>query len=135
MEKIVWSDEYSVGVQVLDDQHKKIIRIVNKLIENSHELVNSVTVADALDEMTKYASYHFKTEEQLMEENGYSGYEQQRAQHKAFKIKLVQLCSATTLQVGEVPDILLNYLGEWWVQHILQEDMEYRSFFSENGIT
>lgn len=135
MEKIVWSDEFSVGVRVLDDQHKTLIHIVNKLIENPHELVDSMIISDALDEMTKYASQHFQLEEQLMEENGYPGFEQQKAQHKAFKTKLVRLCSAIRQHEQEVPDILLNYLHEWWLHHILQEDMEYRSFFSEKGIS
>ncbi len=135
MEKIVWSDEYSVGVRVLDDQHKQIIRTINKLIEQSHVAVDFITVSDALDEMTKYASQHFQLEERLLEENGYPGLEQHKAEHKAFRTKIVEFCLSTMDHEDEVPDTLLKYLREWLLHHILQEDMKYRSFFSGKGIS
>ena len=135
MERIAWSDQFSVGVRALDDQHKKILSIINKLIENSHEAVDSELISNSLGEMGEYATQHFRLEEQMMEENGYPGLEQQKAQHEAFKTKLVELCCATLQYKGEVPEILLKYLCDWWYHHILHEDMEYRSFFSEKGIS
>ena len=135
MEKIVWSDELSVGVKVLDDQHKQIIRTINKLIEKPHAAVDSITVSDALDEIRKYASQHFQLEEQLLEENGYPGLEQHKAEHKTFRLKTVELCFAAMNHEDEVPDTLLKYLREWLLHHILQEDMKYRSFFSGKGIS
>jgi hemerythrin len=33
-----------------------------------------------------------------------------------------------------VPEELLSYLGEWWMGHILNEDMKYKSHFEEKGV-
>lgn len=135
MEKLVWTEKCSVGVKILDNQHKQIIRSINKLIEHPNEPVDSETISDVLNEITEFASKHFRTEEKLLEEHGYPGLEDQKKEHREFRFKVVQFCSATTEHVDAVPDILLNYLSEWWCAHIHDEDMLYKSFLNEKGIS
>jgi hemerythrin len=48
--------------------------------------------------------------------------------------KIVRFSTATTLGVDQIPEFLPEYLGNWWVHHILQDDMVYRSFFKDKGI-
>ena len=134
MDKIEWSEEFSVGVRLLDEQHKKLIRMVNRLIDAHGAAVNSEAVSEALTEMTQYARSHFKDEEQLMLDHGYPEYASQKEQHKAFVKRTVSLCTATSARVEDVPRKTVAYLRDWWTHHILREDMEYRSFFEEKGV-
>ena len=60
MEKIAWDESFSVGVRVLDAQHKQIVIMVNTLIEMNEAKVNSEIISDTLTKMTKYASDHLK---------------------------------------------------------------------------
>src|SRR3989337_68690 len=66
MEKITWDESFSVGVRVLDAQHKQIVTMVNTLIEMNEAKVDSEIISDTLTKMTKYASDHFEREEQYM---------------------------------------------------------------------
>ncbi|MFN3533222.1 MAG: hemerythrin domain-containing protein, partial [Candidatus Brocadia sp.] len=66
MEKIVWSENFSVGVRVLDDQHKQIVTLINILIEMSDAKIDSEIISDTLTKMTQYAINHFSKEEEYM---------------------------------------------------------------------
>ncbi len=129
-----WSSEFSVGVEKLDDQHKKMIRTINKLIENPDSSVDSEVVSEVLNELRQYACEHFELEETILEEIGYPDLECHKAEHKAFREKLVAVCSATTVHINDVPSILFNFLNDWLVNHILQDDMKYRSFLIDKNI-
>ncbi|NQV35335.1 MAG: hemerythrin family protein [Phycisphaeraceae bacterium] len=134
MEPIIWTENYSVGVALFDEQHKSLVGILNKMIEDPTVTTGSETVSDVLTEMTQYALSHFRSEEDLMNEHGYPHLEQHRKQHRTFENKVVTLCSATGERIEDVPQVLLEYLQKWLTQHILCEDMEYKAFFREKGV-
>jgi hemerythrin len=73
MEKIAWKQEYSVGVERLDQQHQRIISVINKLIAKPRVFGTSATIAEVLSELNSYVSEHFLLEEQLLAENNYPG--------------------------------------------------------------
>jgi hemerythrin-like metal-binding protein len=131
MEPIVWSENFSVGVQLFDEQHKRLIMMLNKMIKHPTVPTRSETVSEILTDMTLYSLEHFKAEEDLMIKHGYPQFEQHKSQHQSFRIKVTELCMATTHDIEAVPQVLLEYLGQWWVQHILHEDMDYKQFFEE----
>ena len=131
MEQITWTEDFSVGVVKLDEQHKKLIKMINQLIAEPWTDTKSETVSNLLSEMTNYAQVHFTTEEELMRQYIYPQLEEQIAQHRAFKKKTVDFCTATMLNVGIVPETMLNYLSDWLVNHILSCDMAYKPFFRE----
>ena len=135
MEPIQWSEEFSVGVRELDQQHQQLIKMLNLLISTQGTTnTKSETVSDTLMAMTRYAQAHFKAEESLMEVHGFPGLEEQKSQHRDYRKKTVGFSTATTFGVEQVPEDLLAYLADWWVHHILEDDMAYRSFFKDKGI-
>ena len=134
MESINWKDEFSVGVKELDDQHKKLLAMINKLIIEQKTLTDPKTIADLLTEMTDYAQVHFRAEEYLMAEYGYEQKTLQEKQHQAFIDKTISFCSASDIGPNILSTALLDYLGTWLVEHILQEDMKYKEFFRSKGL-
>jgi len=134
MEKIDWNSSSSVGAQLFDEQHKQIIDMTNLLISAPQATVRSETISELLAKLTKYASIHFRAEEKLLQENGYPDYALQKAEHKAYRIKIVALCQAAFIHKDSVPTELLMFLRNWWVNHILETDMKYRSFLTESGV-
>jgi len=135
MEPVKWSREFSVGVEELDQQHQQLIKMLNLLI-SARENINthSEEISDILQEMTRYAQKHFKTEEKLLKAYDYPDLEEQRMEHRAYRLKTVNFSTATILGIEAVPEILLAYLFDWWTHHILDEDMKYKSFFKKKGV-
>jgi hemerythrin-like metal-binding protein len=132
---IVWDDSFSVGIKKIDQQHQELVRIINCLVENEDAAGHSEPIAQVLDRMTKYAVYHFETEEKLMLDYAYPETESQRASHTQFKTKTAKFCLDAVQGKETLPDELLNYLRDWLVHHILQEDMKFKPFFLERGVS
>ena len=135
MEPVKWSREFSVGVEELDQQHQQLIKMLNRLLSPRETIdTHSETISETLLAMTRYAQGHFKTEESLMEAYGYPDLQEQKQQHRAYRKKTVGLSMDTTLGVDTVPETLLSYLYDWWIHHILDEDMKYKPFFAAKGV-
>lgn len=134
MEKIIWDESFSVGVSELDHQHGRIIAIINLLLDEPKSGFDQRMVAKILADLTNYAHDHFETEEQLLAENGYPDLHAQHNEHKAFRITLAEFCDDSMNNRAPVPPRVLNYLKNWWVDHILVKDMKYRSFLNERGV-
>ena len=134
MEKIIWNERFSVGVRKIDEQHKELIKMINRLIETKDTKVDSETISDILTEMTKYADYHFRAEEQYMIEYDYPDYSPHKEQHIEFKKKAVAFCMDTMAYKETIPTEILSFLKNWLINHILKSDMKYKSFFNEKGL-
>jgi hemerythrin len=134
VERIDWNPSFSVGVKLLDEHHERIVRMINRLISDRGATVRSETISELLDALTKYASDHFRAEEQLLEKYGYPGLVRQKEEHKAYRTKIVALCQATITHEDTVPAELLKFMHDWWVHHILESDMKYRAFLTEHGV-
>jgi hemerythrin len=134
METIQWSPRYSVGVGKIDEQHKRIILMINRLVKANEATTSSEIISDLITQMTQYAQEHLKTEENLMAEYGYPLLGQHKQYHINYRKKIVDLCKAVPLGVSVVPEVMLNFLVQWWQNHILHEDMAYKPFFNEKGV-
>jgi hemerythrin-like metal-binding protein len=134
METIKWRDELSVGVAEMDMQHQKLITMINKLIEEQKTLTDPATIAEMLTAMTDYAEEHFRAEEYLMSEYGYERKDEQYKQHLEFIQNTQSYYSAADIGANILSKALLDYLRKWLVDHILKEDMKYKSFFEKKGV-
>lgn len=134
MEPMIWTRDFSVGVAQFDEQHKRLIQMINRLIETPQAQTGSETISELLDAMTNYAQEHFEAEERLMQQYNYPHLEEHTTQHHAFRRQTADFCIATMNQVGTVPESIFQYLRDWLVQHILRSDMAYKPFFHERGI-
>lgn len=134
MEPIKWTNSFSVGVSEMDNQHKKLVAMINRLIDEQHTLTEPATIADLLTEMTDYAREHFRAEEYLMAEYGYEQKGAQVQAHEEFIAKTLSFMSASEIGPNILSKALLEYLKTWLVGHILKEDMQYKEFFVSKGV-
>ncbi len=134
MERIDWNPSFSVGVELFDRQHARIVDMINLLISDPGATVRSETISELLDRLTKYADDHFRAEEELLEEHGYPGLARQKAEHNAYRIKIVALCQDTISHEDSVPVELLTFMTDWWIEHISKTDMQYRPFLASRGV-
>lgn len=134
MERITWSDTFSVGVVELDDQHKRLVAMINRLIDEQKTLTRPETIAELITDMTDYALEHFRAEEYLMAEYGYEGKEVHVQVHEDF-IRKTQEFMAAPAGPNILSKALLEFLKSWLIDHILNEDMQYKSHFQLKGVS
>lgn len=127
-EKLVWSDEFSIGVRALDQQHRALIRLVNSLAECVGSADERAVVSETLTGVIQFAKVHFGDEERLMAEHDYPQFAEHRESHAQFLLKAVDFTSAHALRVAGVPERLHEFLATWWTDHILDEDLKFGEF-------
>lgn len=122
---IIWHARYNVGVDLLDQHHRQLAQLINRLAECVSERGLSESVGDVLDALVRYAEYHFRHEEALMEAAGYPALDEHRSAHLGFCETISETCYTAMHGIIGIDD-LLDYLTNWWQEHILLEDMRYR---------
>ncbi|MFP4363475.1 MAG: bacteriohemerythrin [Spirochaetia bacterium] len=132
---IEWTDDLSVGIQVFDNQHKKLIEQVNKMYDAMKAGKGRSVLGEVLDELISYTDSHFKTEEEFFERYGYPDAGLHSGQHKQLMEKVYELqdkyAGGNTLISVE----LLEFLRNWVENHIQSTDKQYTEFFHEKGVS
>lgn len=128
MGTIEWDENYSVGVEELDEQHKQLFRMLDDLFDSVDTAVDSQTVSDVLAGLREYALVHFETEERYMSECGYPDLENHKWEHEQFRKKIDDLCSGGAARLEQVLTDMLDYLYGWLTTHTISYDKEYAPF-------
>lgn len=132
---IEWSDRYSVNVRELDEQHKKLIAMINRLYEAMLANRGRDVQLEIASEMVTYAEHHFATEEQYMLRFDFAGYENHLKEHEQFTAEAIDL-KVRLASGGPVLTMeILNLLKSWLQHHILGTDKQYAGHFNAHGLT
>ncbi len=131
---VKWNDKYSVGISVIDDEHKGFIDIINKIIAAKKHNDKPEEVREVLYEMIKYALNHFATEETYMIKFNFPGYQLHRNEHLDFADKAVANINKVINGDYQVANEILEYLKQWVLNHIQETDRKYIDRFNENGL-
>lgn len=124
MELIKWKKEYAIGVTKLDNQHKKIIKIVNQAVGLQFSGQHKNEIEEILENLRDYMKEHFRTEEEYMLKHQYPGYDVQRNEHNRFIDRLYEAQKEYDKN-GRVTSInIFNFVWDWFSQHILVLDKQ-----------
>ncbi|MFD3157000.1 bacteriohemerythrin [Haloimpatiens sp. FM7330] len=136
-----WKDSYSVGVEEINKQHKKLFELgkeLYELIELDDEYDHFDEIMNILDELKDYTHYHFKSEEDLLTKHGYETlqFKLHRLEHKSFIHKMDSF-NEKSIDFEQKDSVLkmLSFIENWISHHILETDMSYKEFFSKLPIT
>lgn len=136
--RYTWTEEYSVGVEEIDEQHKEFIRICNSLLELEES--ESYTQEEALikiGQLGTYALFHLSTEEEDFKIVNYPNTTEHTEIHNKFREKVKNFEQQFRNEDRDQKLILkeiAEFAGDWLLGHILVEDKKYSKFFNENGI-
>ncbi len=123
MALLQWQESLDTGIEVIDDQHRRIVGMINQL-HRAHAGGSQLRVGDALDELVDYTLSHFAFEEELMEEAGYPFCAAHRRVHAVFTRRVGEY--RRRFQAGEdVVDELESMLPRWLFNHIRNDDKAY----------
>lgn len=134
MSKIEWDQKYSIGVKALDDQHQKLLHIINELDDlGSHEDPKKA-IEGALWAVLDYAKEHFKFEESLMFENQYEESEAHRVKHKDLIRQAMELAKKLNTPDAKSTVEMMKFLQNWLFDHILKTDKRFGGYMNARGI-
>jgi hemerythrin-like metal-binding protein len=130
---IEWSRSFSVQVSKMDQEHQRLIDLINKLYTAMREGRGKEAIGSVLDELIEYTKTHFAHEEQLMRESGYAGYDDQKRAHEALINQVME--TKQKLAAGAVlSQEVMSFLKSWLVNHIQGMDKNYGPVMNKKGI-
>lgn len=127
---ITWDESMSVGIRAMDAQHRLILGQVNRLGRCMAAGCGRTSMSGVISRLVVFATEHFRAEEAMLKLIGYPELEEHHAGHSAFKLQMMRFDNAFAAQVSGVEELLLEYLRDWWTDHIIVEDMKYKGLVS-----
>ena len=124
---IEWKEEYNIGISRIDHQHKYFFELTNWLTDSLLASDNLDLNRKYIEEVMKYAKFHFLSEQNVMQ---YCNYPDLEA-HKKSHTKLINQLNvkAANLDFGEenIADFI-NFLREWFFEHTTREDKQIKTY-------
>ena len=126
MSYLKWSDKYSLNVTEIDEQHKKLVSLVNDMYDAMHAGKGRDMIGTVIAEFVDYTDYHFKAEERLLRQSGYPDYDEHKKMHENLSRKAHSIKEA--FDRGNTPSAIevMLLLTNWLNTHILEEDRKYK---------
>ncbi|CFX41106.1 Haemerythrin/HHE cation-binding motif [Syntrophomonas zehnderi OL-4] len=126
---IEWKDEYRLGIDNIDEQHRKLFEIAGQayaLLKDQFSVDKYDNIVTILEELKDYAIYHFQTEEQYMQSIGY----RKLLSHKVMHDDFIEKINNTDLRkIDADPEKylieVLDFIVNWISEHILGQDKNY----------
>ncbi|GAA6203457.1 bacteriohemerythrin [Thalassotalea sp. SU-HH00458] len=132
--KIVWKEEYSVGIESLDQDHKTLIDLLNKFITAYDFAMSESFEREALDELIAYTKYHFEREEALMLKHHYPDVVEHKAEHKKMFEQVEKFEDLYIDKGHEALEEISQFLTNWLINHINGTDKAYTKHLTQCGV-
>lgn len=132
---VEWTDSLSVGIQEIDEQHKVLINLINRLFDETIVNQSAIGVTEqVLQELVEYTMVHFAVEESLFRIFDYPEIEAHMRRHVDLKEQVLDLQKKIKKGETVVNSDLLMFLKKWLTNHILQEDKLYAPYLIKQGV-
>lgn len=122
MPLITWGPMLTVGHKEIDEQHQRLVALVNQLNDAMRAGQGRESLQPVLNELVRYTVYHFGTEERLMAASKYAMTAQHKAEHAKFVAEVGAFKKKFDSGNASLSVEVMNFLREWLGKHILQSD-------------
>jgi len=133
MPQIEWLDQYSVGVESIDNQHKELFERVNRLLNACAQGEGKKVLPEVLDFLGDYVVFHFSTEEKYMKEYLYPDYLTHKKEHDSFVETYKKFREEIEKEGAGVAAVIKTnkLIVDWLKNHILGTDRKLGFFLKE----
>jgi hemerythrin len=129
-----WRDEYSINVSEMDNDHKRLFEISNRLYEAINSGANRSELENILNLIINHTGQHFEREENLMEKHNSPERDIQHKQHELFRETVLEYKRKFKSNEIEIDMHFINLLKDWVINHILSEDRKYGIHLNREGV-
>ena len=138
-DKFIWKDEYSVGVQLMDEQHKIFFQMANRVFDClESKVINHDALINVINDLENYALYHLGMEEEYFNQFHYEEAANHIAVHNQYRETMKKLFNDArqeNIDAKQTAQKAALYAGNWLSQHILGMDKGYKRVFNDHGMS
>lgn len=125
---MTWDDALSVRIDAIDEQHKKLIDLLNRLHQSKATKGGDATIRKILKELIDYTVYHFAFEEKLFDKYGYKQAVEHKKSHRMLESQVLEFAKAFEAGSASLSADLFLFLRGWLNGHIRGSDRQYAPF-------
>jgi len=125
MTVIKWREGFETGVDQFDQEHKKLVELVNAMYIAMRDKANQGEIERIISELISYTGYHFDNEEKAMSAANFPGLEEHRAIHQKLKAEAIAFTERIEKDFTTGTRDLYHFLREWLKEHIMECDKQY----------
>jgi len=129
-----WTDSLKVNVKSIDKQHKRLVDLINDLHQAMRNGKSNEEMGFILDELVDYTNVHFRDEEKLMEDAGYSDLENHKKVHEKLVQQVVDFQKKFHDGNTTISMEIMEFLKDWLLNHINGTDKQYAASMHDHGI-
>ena len=129
-----WGPQFSVNIRQFDNQHKRLIDIVNQLNDAINQGKGHAALKSILDNLIQYTVTHFDDEEKVMSQHSYPGLDQHIKLHNELKKTAVELQKKFQNNNTALSSEVMDFLRGWLINHIQGADKQYGIYLNSKGI-
>lgn len=126
---ITWDDTLDVGVAAFNEDHRRLVGMVNELHAGIVSGLGISQMTYILDGLVDYTRTHFRREEELMAKLAYPDLKAHRREHYDLMVQVADFQARLREGKASFTIELMSFLRDWLVTHIKGTDMSYRDFF------
>lgn len=132
---IVWDPNvHAIGVSEIDQQHQRLAEIINHIEQALIAEKKAQILRALLDELIQYAEFHFFTEEHYMRQHAYPGEASHQEGHHHLVDQILGLRQDFGVRDKSDTRHTIDFLGSWFVDHILQMDRPMGIWLRAKGV-
>ncbi|HOI30546.1 MAG TPA: bacteriohemerythrin [Melioribacteraceae bacterium] len=128
MSNITWKESFSIGIRVIDDQHRRLIEIINDLYDAQRIGTSQFIMNGVINRLEEYTIYHFKLEEEMQSLNLYPDFNKHIEEHQEFIGKLSEFKQDSIRNNLLLSIKTIDYLKDWTINHILGSDRDFGEY-------
>ena len=135
MPLMTWTDKLSVGIKVIDEDHKRLVAMVNELYDSMQAGHGKEALGRILNDLVQYTKVHFAREERFFAETGYPAGDAHKREHDTLTNQVLEVQQKYISGASAALSIdVLRFLKDWLIRHIQGSDQKYRPHLNAKGI-
>lgn len=134
MAYISWDNNFLTHIHVIDEQHKKLLKLINDLHEKLRAAQGIKVIRPIITSLFEYVTVHFATEEKYMIKYDYPEFEAHSREHNEFHVKVQEFDKKHKIGSILLAREVLLFLGTWYRNHILTIDKKMGQYLQNKGV-
>ena len=134
-ELVPWSDDFLVGHESIDLQHKELVKLTNEFYAGVQMggVLAKVFFLQTIQGAVQYIKTHFKTEEDIMEKIEFPLFQEHKKLHEEFITEVTREIQAFEKQDTPDPAGFVKYLMNWVLNHVANSDKKITPYLEKIG--